>query len=192
MRKTRGPLASQKSFRINIRTEIGGAPCVSGTVRAQAARVSTRRCLKIEELAGELFPRSKDCGPIEACPAQAFAGCRPHFRGRKTAAPLKRRQIGLDDLAGGYFRGRKTAAPLKHHGLTRRVAVHVDFRGRKTAAPLKPQHAIGSVSRVYDFRGRKTAAPLKPDPLFARPARACRFPRSKDCGPIEAWLDKRN
>lgn len=66
MRKTRGPLASQKSFRINIRTEIGGAPCVSGTVRAQAARVSTRRCLKIEELAGELFPRSKDCGPIEA------------------------------------------------------------------------------------------------------------------------------
>ena len=118
------------------------------------------------------LPRSQDRGLIEAPlhrQGQALATQGYPFRGRKTAASLKRRfqrQARFSWLHRGPFRGRKTAASLKRCCTPSVCCVHghTPFRGRKTAASLKRTARAGRCDPCAQFT----------------------LPRSQDRGLIEA------
>ena len=110
------------------------------------------------------LPRSQDRGLIEAACSRHSGLPSPPFRGRKTAASLKR--LGSARLISWRkrtFRGRKTAASLK----------------RRFGSPV-------AASNSRSFRGRKTAASLKPSVAANCAICCCCLPRSQDRGLIEA------
>src|SRR5947209_4548062 len=84
------------------------------------------------------FPRSRERGPIEASivPGREYHED-ANFRAHVSAAPLKPSLATGTGFAVSYFRAHVSAAPLKHSAAQAPADSRKYFRAHVSAAPLK-------------------------------------------------------